>query len=363
MATFVEVRDEPMHRHQYITPPNIEPYRIRIYDVHIPPNHETLYHRHKYDTVYCFLNPWGQQGKRHFASIDTALSSNTWSSPPGNVPSKAAALLTHFHLPLIHKVKNISNNHMHAVAIELQKWSKDIPSHSSIITEPQFELKWQRPVDTEDIRKNNNNENNNASSLSIRMYKIHLKPNEKTNFIDLKSYSLLLPGDMESTVQLYRQGKGSQICFQGQVTKVEDLIPTNQKWIWMNEHTKFYLHNINETYEFNGWLLEFVSGELESKRFRRNSTSNNNGSNGIVRSITSSIISSLSAGSSMNSNDLYNTNNDSMFTSDIEQIFWNDNMMKMIIEEDDIDSYEHSCCGGGGHHCCETFVLKCDSKM
>jgi hypothetical protein len=31
------------------------------------------------------------------------------------------------------------------------------------------------------------------------MYKIHLKPNEKTNFIDLKSYSLLLPGDMEST--------------------------------------------------------------------------------------------------------------------------------------------------------------------
>ena len=98
---------------------------------------------------------------------------------------------------------------------------------------------------------------------------------------------------MESTVQLYRQGKGSQICFQGQVTKVEDLIPTNQKWIWMNEHTKFYLHNINETYEFNGWLLEFVSGELESKRFRRNSTSNNNGSNGIVRSITSSIISSF----------------------------------------------------------------------
>ena len=71
----------------------------------------------------------------------------------------------------------------------------------------------------------------------------------------------------------------------------------------------------------------------------------------------------LSAGSSMNSNDLYNTNNDSMFTSDIEQIFWNDNMMKMIIEEDDLDSYEHSCCGGGGHHCCETFVLKCDSKM
>ena len=39
----------------------------------------------------------------------------------------------------------------------------------------------------------------------------------------------------------------------------------------MNEHTKFYLHNINETYEFNGWLLEFVSGELD---FRRNSTSN-----------------------------------------------------------------------------------------
>ena len=48
---------------------------------------------------------------------------------------------------------------------------------------------------------------------------------------------------MESTVQLYRQGKGSQICFQGQVTKVEDLIPTNQKWIWMNQHTKFYLHS------------------------------------------------------------------------------------------------------------------------
>ncbi len=194
------------------------------------------------------------------------------------------------------------------------------------------------------------------------MYKIHLKPNEKTNFIDLKSYSLLLPGDMESTVQLYRQGKGSQICFQGQVTKVEDLIPTNQKWIWMNEHTKFYLHNINETYEFNGWLLEFVSGELESKRFRRNPTSNN-GSNGIVRSITS-FISSLSAGS-MNSDDLYNNNNN-MFT-DMEQIFWNDNMM-MMIEEDDLDSYEHSCCGGGGdgrngHHCCETFVLKCDSKM
>ena len=46
-----------------------------------------------------------------------------------------------------------------------------------------------------------------------------------------------------------------------------------------------------------------------------------------------------------------------------KEIFWNDNMMKMIIEEDDIDSYEHSCCGGGGHHCCETFVLKCDSKM
>jgi hypothetical protein len=41
------------------------------------------------------------------------------------------------------------------------------------------------------------------------------------------------------------RGKGSQICFQGQVTKVEDLIPTNQKWIWMNEHTKFYLHNIS----------------------------------------------------------------------------------------------------------------------
>ena len=76
MATFVEVRDEPMYRHQCITPPNIKPYRIRIYDVHIPPNHETLYHRHKYDTVYCFLNPWGQQGKRHFASIDTALPSN-----------------------------------------------------------------------------------------------------------------------------------------------------------------------------------------------------------------------------------------------------------------------------------------------
>ena len=71
------------------------------------------------------------------------------------------------------------------------------------------------------------------------------------------------------------RGKGSQICFQGQVTEVEDLIPTNQKWIWMNEHTKFYLHNIDETYEFNGWLLEFVSGELESKRFRRNSTTNN----------------------------------------------------------------------------------------
>ena len=64
----------------------------------------------------------------------------------------------------------------------------------------------------------------------------------------------------------------------------------------------------------------------------------------------------------MNSDDLYDTNND-MFTADIEQIFWNDNIMKMIIEEDDLDSYEHSCCGGGGHHCCETFVLKCDSKM
>ena len=64
------------------------------------------------------------------------------------------------------------------------------------------------------------------------------------------------------------RGKGSQICFQGQVTKVEDLIPTNQKWIWMNEHTKFYLHKISmNTYEFNGWLFEFVSGELESKRF------------------------------------------------------------------------------------------------
>ena len=35
------------------------------------------------------------------------------------------------------------------------------------------------------------------------MYKIHLKPNEKTNFIDLKSYSLLLPGDMESAVFNY----------------------------------------------------------------------------------------------------------------------------------------------------------------
>ena len=46
---FVEVRDEPFHRHSF------ENSRARVYDVLIPAGEASLFHRHTEDTFYAIV--------------------------------------------------------------------------------------------------------------------------------------------------------------------------------------------------------------------------------------------------------------------------------------------------------------------
>lgn len=88
VVDYVEVRDEPNHRHQH------QGDNFRVYDVFIPPSTMSLAHRHSEDTVYFFLSSVKQYNSNQGDAVMA-------------VPNSVSVFMEHKAEPLIHQVKNI----------------------------------------------------------------------------------------------------------------------------------------------------------------------------------------------------------------------------------------------------------------
>ena len=107
---YVEVRDEPFHRHQF------QDDRIRLYDVLIPAGKSALYHRHSEDTAYVVVQPSRFRNQTAGApAIEVDL------PPPGT-----AFFDTQSKTPVIHQVSNIGSVDGRLIGVELYQVDKTI---------------------------------------------------------------------------------------------------------------------------------------------------------------------------------------------------------------------------------------------
>ena len=105
MTDFVEVRDEPRHRHRF------ENAYARVYDVLVPPGDTTLFHRHTEDTLYVAIAP---------ASIlDQTLGEEEWQ--PANVEAGLCICRHHRRRPLTHRVSNAGTEVMRMIGVEVKQ--------------------------------------------------------------------------------------------------------------------------------------------------------------------------------------------------------------------------------------------------
>lgn len=104
---YVEVRDEPRHRHRF------ENERIRLYDVLIPPKDTSLFHRHSRNTVYLVVQA---------TTLNTQL--------PGAAPfaarikQSAVTYTPQATTPVIHAVGNIGEQDARLIGVEMKEPEK-----------------------------------------------------------------------------------------------------------------------------------------------------------------------------------------------------------------------------------------------
>lgn len=102
--TWVEVRDEPRHRHRF------EDEFVRVYDVLIPPGDITLYHRHTRDTFYVAVN-------------EATVSDRTLGAAEartGTAPAGTSICRPHATKPLTHQVHNVGTGDMRLIGAEIK---------------------------------------------------------------------------------------------------------------------------------------------------------------------------------------------------------------------------------------------------
>ena len=122
---FVEVRDEPRHRHRFANA------CARVYDVLVPPGDTTLFHRHVEDTLYVSIAA---------ATVrDQTFGEEKARTSP--VPAGISLCRPHRAEPLIHRVTNVGDGNMrmigaevHATPVQTSKQPLDAPGH---------ELRWE----------------------------------------------------------------------------------------------------------------------------------------------------------------------------------------------------------------------------
>ena len=101
---YVEVRDEPRHRHRF------ENDYIRLYDVLIPQEDQTLYHRHGLDTFYVMIAD---------SSVEDQTFGETTTSV-AQITAGGAFLRPHESQPLIHRVCNVGLRDARMIGAELK---------------------------------------------------------------------------------------------------------------------------------------------------------------------------------------------------------------------------------------------------
>lgn len=101
-ANFVEVRDEPMHRHC------LHNRHAWVYRVRLAPGDTTLWHRHVEDTIYLSL----AAARGHEVMPDGA-------DVITDIPCGIAVLRPHRSEPLIHQVTNVCEDEFHLLGIEI----------------------------------------------------------------------------------------------------------------------------------------------------------------------------------------------------------------------------------------------------
>ncbi len=109
LIEYVEVRDEPRHRHKF------ENDRVRLYDVLIPQGDTTLYHRHAQNTAYVVIQP---------SRFRTQLAGG----PPveADLHARAAFFDTQAEKPIIHQVSNIGDRAARLIGVEIYKTDKTL---------------------------------------------------------------------------------------------------------------------------------------------------------------------------------------------------------------------------------------------
>ena len=144
---YVEVRDEPRHRHKF------ENERVRLYDVLIPPGDTTLYHRHSENTVYVII-----QGSRFRSQLA--------GGPPveNDLPLRAAFFETQAENPIIHQVSNIGDRTARLIGVEI--YEKD----ETITREPFTAAHSTLPAAFDVFQ----------SLSQVRIYRVYLAPGQST---------------------------------------------------------------------------------------------------------------------------------------------------------------------------------------
>jgi hypothetical protein len=103
-SQFVEVRDEPLHRHRFANA------RASVYDVLLARGDRTLFHRHTEDTVYVAIESATVRREVH-GEAET----NT-----GPTVEAGASYCTQFRdAPLIHRLTNVDDHPMRMIGAEI----------------------------------------------------------------------------------------------------------------------------------------------------------------------------------------------------------------------------------------------------
>ena len=100
---FVEVRDEPQHRHRF------ENEYVRVYDVLLPLGYVTLYHRHSENTIYTVVHP-------------STLNSLTTEGVKGanTLRRGSVSFSPQRDHPIIHQVRNVGDTVARLIGVELR---------------------------------------------------------------------------------------------------------------------------------------------------------------------------------------------------------------------------------------------------
>jgi len=205
---YVNVRDEPQHRHEY------ENNLIRIFDVILPPRHVTLYHAHFLDTVYAIVHGTTLSGK--------VLAGDSPSLPkPVTAPAGFVAFNSHSAEPLIHEVTNNGDVTARLIGVELKLDEKKFTKQP--INAQSFKLKEVYP--------------------KVRVYQLSLAPGESTGDIEADFPGLLI-ALTESSIS---------IDYAGKLKRTASLEPAS--WEWFEQPGTTNITNVGIT-TFNAIFYE-----------------------------------------------------------------------------------------------------------